>query len=114
VTIPAGRFSERVQLLSPDAATDDGYTTTPGGWSDAGSRWAQYMPGTVREVFENAGNEGKLPAVFMVRRDSLTDQVDETWKLVHRFTSYDIAGAVMTADRAFVRITCTGGDKVAT
>lgn len=111
--IKAGDLDERITLFSPDAAVDDGFTTIPGGWSSQGTVFAQYMPGTVKEVFENAGREGKMPAVFLVRRTAVTESIDETWKVVHRFSPYDVQGAVRSG-RDGIRITCVSGDMVVT
>lgn len=105
----AGELDERIALYSPSAAVDDGYTTIPAGWTLEETINAKYMPGTVSEVFENSGREGQLPAVFLVRRYTLTERIDATWKLVHRFTGYDIKGAVRSG-RDGIRITAVGGD----
>lgn len=107
--INPSELDQRVTLFSPTAPVDDGYTTIPAGWTDEGTVFAKHMAGTVREVFENSGREAELPAVFLVRRSALTERVDATWKLVHRFTGYDIKGAVR-AGRDGIRITATGGD----
>lgn len=106
----AGKLDNRIELFEPGEPYDDGYTTVPGGWEMRGERWAQYMPGTVREVFEASGREGLMPAVFLVRKDSVTVQVSETWKLVHNDITYDIQGAVRSG-RDGVRITAIGTDE---
>lgn len=106
----AGKLDSQIELFEPGAPVDDGYTTTPGGWELRDWRWAQYMPGTVREVFEASGREGQMPAVFLVRADSLTELVNETWKLVHNGITYDVQGAVLSG-RDGIRITATGTDE---
>lgn len=108
--IRAGELDERVTLYSPAAGTDDGYQTLPGGWNDEGTIWAQYMPGTVRETFDNMGREGEMPAMFKVRRWTLTERINETWKLVHRGATYDIKGAVRN-DRDAMHITAVATDE---
>ena len=106
----AGELDERIELFAPGEAEDDGYQTLPGGWETQGERWARYMPGTVREVFENLGREGELPAVFRVRRDGVTETVTDTWKLLHRGKTYDVVGATREG-RDGIRITAIGSDE---
>lgn len=106
----AGKLDNQIELFEPGEPIDDGYTTLPGPWDMRGKRWAQYMPGTVREVFEASGREGLLPAVFLVRKDSVTTQVTEIWKLVHDGITYDVQGAVKSG-RDGVRITAIGTDE---
>lgn len=108
--IEAGKLDERVELFAPSAGIDDGYTTAPDGYVQQGTRWAQYMPGTVREVFENFAREGEQPALFLVRRDSLTETINETWKVLHRGVTFDVKGAVRSG-RDGIRITCVGSSQ---
>lgn len=106
--IDQGELDERIELFVM-TTTDDGWETVEG-WASQGETWARYMPGTVREIFDNAGREGEMPAVFKVRRYSLTESINETWKLVHRGVTYDVKGAVRD-DRDGIRITATGSDE---
>jgi hypothetical protein len=108
--IKAGELDEKIELFSPAAGTDDGFTTVPSGWTTRGTIACRYMAGTVREVFENSGREGELPAVFKVRRWTLTESILETWKLVYRGDTYDIKGAVRDG-RDAIRITAVGSDE---
>lgn len=106
----AGELDERIELFSPGTPIDDGYTTIPAAWQSRGVRWARYMPGTVREVFEASGREGEMPAVFLVRRDAVSQLVDDSWKLLHREVTYDVKGAVRSG-RDGIRITAVGTDE---
>lgn len=105
----SGDLDQRIELFAPGAPVDDGYTTAPGAPVSRGKRWAKYMGRSVREVFENAGNEAEARAVFLVRRDSVTVQVDATWKLVHNGATYDVKGKTWR-DRDGVLIEGVAGD----
>lgn len=98
-------------LLKTGAATDDGYTTIPGALESQGTRKARYIPAMAREVFENAGREGKMPVVFEVRSDSLTRQIDEKWALEYDGRRFDIEGVQEIGRREGIRIQAVAGDE---
>lgn len=106
----AGVFDRTVTLLRPTAGVDDGYTTQPGGFQSAGTRKARYRPATPREVFENAGREGKQPVIFELRHDSLTRTILPTWRLSMEAKEYEIVGAEEIGRREGVRLVTVGGD----
>lgn len=105
-----GRLDRRVTLLAPSAGVDDGYTTTPGGWASAGVRWAQYIPGTAREVFEASGREAELPAIFVVRKDSVTSTITPTWRLTFETKTYHVLGVEEIGRREGIRIRAVADD----
>jgi hypothetical protein len=91
--IKVSDLRDRIELFTPGQPRDDGYTTRSDGFQSEGDFWAKYMPGTVREVFEASARESVLPAVFLVRKDDVTETVNGRWKLVHLGNAYDVEGA---------------------
>lgn len=106
----AGKLDRKIELLKPSTGTDDGFTTSPGGLAPQGTRKARYTPAMSRELFENAGREGKTPTVFEVRHDSLTDQIDETWRLSFEGTQYEIKGVQQLGRKEGLRIEAVSSD----
>ena len=90
--IEAGDLDEQIQLYTR-TLSDDGYQTVETFGPSGDPIWAKFMPGRVREIFENGGREGELPAVFKVRRYPATEAIDATYQLVHRGDTYDVQGA---------------------
>ena len=108
--IGAGEFDRRVTLYSPAAPVDDGYTTTPGGHSNAGERWARFIPATPREIFTSGGREAELPAVFELRSDTLTRTIRATWRLAYGGQTFDVVGVQEVGRNDTLRLTCVGAD----
>ena len=107
----AGDLDRTVTLLRPTAGVDDGYTTQPGGFENAGTRKARYRPATPREVFENAGREGRQPVIFELRHDSLTRTILPTWRLSMDGKVHEIVGAEEIGRREGVRLVTVVGDE---
>lgn len=106
----AGEFDRTIELFAEIAAVDDGYTTVPGGWASQGTRKAKYVPAMRREIFETAGREVKLPAVFEVRSDTLTRQINETWRIGYAGETFDIKGRQEVGRKRYIRIEAVAGD----
>jgi hypothetical protein len=106
----AGEFDRTIELFSPTDGVDDGYTTIPAGFATQGTRKAKYIPAMRREIFEAAGREAKLPVVFEVRSDTLTRQIDETWRISFEGDVYDCKGVQQVGRRKFIRIEVMGAD----
>lgn len=108
----AGALDRQVTLLRPGAAVDDGYTSQPSGLENAGTRSAHYRPATSREVFENAGREGKQPVVFELRFDALTRTITSTWRLTMDAKQYEITGVEEIGRREGVRLATVLSDDI--
>lgn len=105
-----GEFDSTIQLFSPSAGADDGYTSLPSGYASEGTRKAKHIPAMRREVFEAAGREVKLPAIFEVRSDTLTRTVNEKWRLLFDGDTYDVKGTLKVGRRNFIRIEAMASD----
>ena len=106
----AGELDRTIELFSPSAGVDDGYTNQPAGYASQGTRKAKYVPAMLREVFEAAGREAKLPAIFEVRSDTLTRTIDETWRLSFEGDTYDCKGVEQVGRRKGIRIEAMAAD----
>lgn len=106
----AGKLDRTITLFKQGASVDDGYTTLPGELESQGTRKARYIPAMAREVFENAGREGKMPVVFEVRSDSLTRQINETWAIDYDGRRFDIEGVQEIGRNEGIRIQAVAGD----
>ena len=106
----AGELDRTIELFSPSAGVDDGYTNQPAGYASQGTRKAKYVPAMRREVFEAAGREVKLPVVFEVRSDTLTRQINETWRIAYDGANYDCKGVQQVGRRKYLRIEAMAGD----
>jgi SPP1 family predicted phage head-tail adaptor len=105
-----GQFDRTIELFSPAAAIDDGYTSVLSAYASQGTRKAKYIPAMRREIFEAAGREVKLPAIFEVRSDSLTRTVNEKWRISFDGNAYDVKGVQPVGRRQFVRIEAMAAD----
>lgn len=105
-----GQFDSTIELFSPAAGADDGYTSLPSAYASQGTRKAKHLPAMRREVFEAAGREVKLPAIFEVRSDTLTRTINEKWRLSFYGDTYDIKGVQEVGRRNFIRIEAIGAD----
>jgi SPP1 family predicted phage head-tail adaptor len=106
----AGAFDRIIELFSMSTKIDDGYTTIPGAWTSQGTRKARYIPAMRREIFEAAGREVKVPVVFEVRSDTLTRQIDETWRIEYDGLTFDVKGVQEIGRRDGLRIEAMAGD----
>jgi SPP1 family predicted phage head-tail adaptor len=106
----AGKLDRRIVLLQRADDIDDGYETRPGSWESQGERWARYLPAMAREIYEHSGREEKLPAVFEVRSDSLTRQIDATWRIEFESRIYEVTGTQPIGRREYIRISATADD----
>lgn len=106
----AGELDRTIELFSPTAAVDDGYTITPGGFASQGTRKAKYIPAMRREIFEAAGREANLPVVFEVRSDTMTRQIIETWRIGFDSATFDVKGVQQVGRRQYLRIEALAGD----
>jgi head-tail adaptor len=105
-----GEFDSTIQLFAPGSAIDDGYTSLPSAYASQGTRKAKHVPAMRREVFEAAGREVKLPAIFEVRSDTLTRTINEKWRLSFGGDTYDIKGVQEVGRRKFIRIEAMASD----
>lgn len=106
----AGEFDRTIELFSPTAAVDDGYTSTPGGFASQGTRKAKYVPAMRREIFEAAGREAQIPVVFEVRSDSLTRTIGQTWRIGYGGLVFDVQGSQEVGRRKYIRIEALAND----
>lgn len=106
----AGEFDRTIELFAPTAPVDDGYTTTPGGFASQGTRKAKYVPAMRREIFEAAGREAQVPVVFEVRSDTLTRQIDATWRIEYDTLTFDVKGSQEVGRRKYMRIEAVAAD----
>ena len=106
----AGKLDRSVSFLKLGSGVDDGYTTSAGAMLTQGVRKARYIPAMAREIFENQGREGKTPVVWEFRSDTLTRQVDMSWKLSYDGRQYDIKGVQEIGRREGIRIEAVAGD----
>lgn len=106
----AGELDRTIELFAPTAGIDDGYTSLPAGYATQGTRKAKYVPAMRREIFEAAGREAQLPAIFEVRSDTLTRTIDETWRLSFEGDVYDVKGVQQVGRRKYIRIEAMAAD----
>jgi head-tail adaptor len=106
----SGQLDRTIEFFSESAASDDGYTTVPSGWTSQGTRKARYIPAMRREIFETAGREVKMPVIFEVRSDTLTRQITEKWRIAYDGLTYDIKGVQEIGRREGLRIEALAGE----
>lgn len=88
--IRSGKLDRRVRILQPGAPVDDGQQTLPGGFVEAGQRWAWVKPKMGREPIEAQGREARTPMSFWLRFDSLTRTIGADWALEMEGVHYSI------------------------
>ena len=106
----AGALDRTIELFGPSVPTDDGYTLIPAAWESRGKRKAAYFPAMRREVFEAAGREAQMPVIFEVRSDSMTRQVNETWRIEYADLTYDVKGIQEVGRQKMLRIEALAAD----
>lgn len=106
----AGDLDTTIELFAVAAAVDDGYTFTEGTRTSQGTRRAKHIPAMRREIFEAAGREVKIPAVFEVRSDTLTRQITEAWQIKHNGVTFDVKGVQEFGRREGIRIEAMAAD----
>lgn len=105
----AGKLDRIITLLKRAADIDDGYTTRPGSWESEGTRKARYLPAMAKEIYEHSGRGEQLPAVFEFRSDTLTRQIDATWKLEFEGRTYEVTGTQTVDRNRYIRVTGIAG-----
>lgn len=106
----AGDLDSKIELFALGAVVDDGYTVTEGVRTSQGTRMAKHIPAMRREIFEAAGREVKIPAVFEVRSDTLTRQITEGWRVLHDGNMFDVKGVQEFGRREGIRIDAMAAD----
>lgn len=79
--MPAGKLRFRVAFDKRDAASDDGYGSKPGGWTEQFQRSCgiQYLRGGEQVIEQRMA--GVVPAVLTVRVDTKTRLIDNSWRV---------------------------------
>ena len=97
--IDAGELDRRVTILHAPAV-DDGLSTVDGAFVPIGKRWAKMTPVSDGEQIRAAQVGQSLTARFLMRRDSLTAQIDGTYRLTCEDRTYEVTGAKEARGRA--------------
>ncbi len=72
-SIRSGKLDRRIRIERDGAPVHDGYRQTPGAPVVLAARWAEYLPGSGSEPFEDAAKQAEVDAVFRIRWDAALD-----------------------------------------
>lgn len=89
--LPAGKLKNRVAIQRATTAQDE-YGEEIETWADLTARWAAIFYGKGDERRQAAMEQGKQPASFVMRDDSVTRTVTIRDRLAHAGGLWDIVG----------------------
>ena len=90
----SGKFRERVTFQSLTEEPADQYGNTKTGWGGDVARWADVVERPGREQIEGGVLAGVSTATIRVRKDGVTSQIDESWRVYMRGRFWDIESAI--------------------
>ena len=102
----AGRLRHRLQLQSK-SVTRDSYGAGIVAWTTEATVWGAIEPLSGREYFAQAQMQAEAKVRIVIRYNS---SIDETWRIVHGSTYYDIVDVLNHDQRNYMQtIMCREG-----
>lgn len=93
MALRSGDLDRIVMFSSPSPVTDDGLTRTRGGFVERDKRWAKRTDVSDAERVRASQQGRDLTARFLVRSDTFTRTIDETFRLSSEGTTFEIVSA---------------------
>lgn len=102
MTIAAGRLNKRVALQSPTISQDNDTGATTETWGTVATVWASIEPLSVRDFIASDERQSKVAARITIR---YRDDIDATWRVVHKARTYQIVGVLADQDSGIEYLT---------